>query len=93
MSTSGVIASPPEVPVRNVLPLATVVSIMDAASMDTPFVEPPAPGIEWPVMQAQDVSTCRLSRSREFLSLFRLSASSPTPTLSPSLSLDRVQPL
>ena len=57
MSTSGVIASPPEVPVRNVLPLATVVSIMDAVSTGTPFVVPPAPGIERPVMQAQDFST------------------------------------
>ena len=86
MSTSGV----------NVLPLATVVSIMDAVSTGTPFVVPPVPGIERPVMQAQDFSTCRLPRSREFLSLFRLSASSPAPTLprdsakdsSPSLSLD-----
>ena len=94
---SGVIASPPEVPVRNVLPLTTVVSIMDAVSTGTPFVVPPAPGIEWPVMQAQYFSTCRLSKSREFLSLFRLSASSPAPTLprdsakdsSPYLSLDR----
>ena len=67
MSTSGVIASPPEVPVRNVLPLATVVSIMDAVSTGPPFVVPPAPGIEWPVMQAQDFLTCRLSKSREFL--------------------------
>ena len=58
MSTSGVIAPLPEVPVRNVLPLATVVSIMDAVSMGTPFVVPPAPGIERPVMQAQDFSTC-----------------------------------
>ena len=74
---------------------------MVAVSTGTPFVVPPAPGIERPVMQAQDFSTCRLSRSREFLSLFRLSASSPAPTLprdlaknsSPSLSLDRVQPL
>ena len=98
MSTSGVIAPPPEVPVRNVLPLATVVSIMDAVSTGTPFVVPPAPGIERPMMQAQGFSTCRLSKSREFLLLFRLSASSPAPTLprdsakdsSPSLSLDRV---
>ena len=94
-----VIAPPPEVPVRNVLPLATVVSIMDAVSTGTPFVVPPAPGIERPVMQAQDFSTCRLSKSREFLLLFRLSASSSAPTLprdspkdsSPSFSLDRVQ--
>ena len=101
MSTSGVIASPPEVPVRNVLLLATVVSIMYAVSTGTPFVVPPAPGIERPVIQAQDFSKCRLSRSREFLSLFRLSTSSPAPTLSrdsakdssPFLSLDRVPPL
>ena len=99
MSSSGVIAPPSEVPVRNVLPLATVVSIMDAVSNGTPFVVPPAPKIKRPVMQAQDFSTCRLSRSREFLPLFRLLASSPAPTLprdsakdsSPSFSLDRVQ--
>ena len=101
MSSSGVIASPPEVPVGDVLPLATVASVMDAVSMGTPFVVPPAPGIERPVMQAQDFSTCRLSKLREFLSLFRLSASSPAPTLSrdsakdssPFLSLDCVPPL
>ena len=96
MSTSGVIASPTEVPVRNVLPLATVVNIMYAVSTGTPFVVPPAPGIERPVIQALD-----FSRSCEFLSLFRLSTSSPAPTLprdsakdsSPFLSLDRVPPL
>ena len=101
MSTSGVIASLLEVPVRNVLPLATVVSIMDAVSTGTPFIVPAAPGIERPVMQAQDFSTCRLSKSCEFLLLFRLSVSSPAPTLprdsakdsSPSFSLDCVQPL
>ena len=98
MSTSVVIAPPPEVPVRNVLPVATVVSIMDAVCMVKPFVVLPAPGIERPVMQAQDSSTCRLSKSHEFLLLFRLSASSPAPTLprdsakdsSPFFSLDRV---
>ena len=95
-------ASPlPEVPVRNVLPLATVVSIMYAVSTGTPFVVPRAPGIERPVIQAQDFSTCQLSKLREFLSLFRLSASSPAPKLlrdsakdsPPFLSLDRVPPL
>ena len=99
MNTSRVIASPPEVPVRNVLPLATVVSIIDAVSMGTPFVVPLTPEIERPVMQAQDFLTCRLSKSREFLLLFSLSASSPAPMLpwdsakdsSPSFSLDRVQ--
>ena len=92
ISSSGVIASPPEVPVRN---------IMDAVSTGTPFVVSPAPGIERLVMQAQDFSTCRLSKSHEFLSLFRPSASSPAPTLlrdsakdpSPILLLDRVPPL
>ena len=100
-STSGVIAPPPEVPVRNVLPLATVVSIIDAITISTgtPFVVPLAPGIERPVMQAQDFLTCQLLRSREFLPSFRLSASLPAPTLprdaakdsSPSFSLHRVQ--
>ena len=101
LRTSGVIATPPEVPVRNILPLTTVVSTMDAVSTVTPFVVPPAPEIERPVMQAQDFSNCRLSKSHEFLSLFRLSASSPVPTLpqdsatdsSAFLSLDRVPPL
>ena len=84
MSNSGVIVTPPEVPVRNVLLLATV-----------------APGIERPVMQAQELLTCRPSKSRESLPLFSLSASSPAPTLpwdsakysSSSFSLDRFQPL
>ena len=101
MRTSGVIATLPEVPVRKILPLTTVVSIMDAVSMVTPFVVPPAPEIERPVMQAQDFSNCRLTKSRKFLSLFRLLTSSPAPTLprdsakdsSPFLSLDRVPPL
>ena len=95
------IVTPPEVPVRNVLLLATVVNIMHAASTGTPFVVPPAPGIERPVMQAQELLTCRPSKSRESLPLFSLSASSPAPTLpwdsakysSSSFSLDRFQPL
>ena len=41
-----------------------VVSTMDAVSTGTPFVVPPAPGIERPVMQVQDFSTCRLLRPR-----------------------------
>ena len=79
--TSGVIAMPPEVPVRKILPLTTVVSIIDAISTVTPFVVPPAPEIERLVMQAEYFSNCRLTKSREFLSLFRLSSSSPAPTL------------
>ena len=46
MSTSGVIATPTEVPIRKILPLTTVVNIMHGVSMGTPFVVPPAPGIE-----------------------------------------------
>ena len=38
LSTSVVTAPPPEIPVRNVLPLATVVSIMDAVSTGTPYL-------------------------------------------------------
>ena len=78
-----------------------MVSIIDDVSTVTPFVVPPAPEIERPVMQAQDFSNCRRMKPREFLSLFRLSASSPAPTMprdsakdsSPFLSLDRVPPL
>ena len=101
MSTSGVIAPPLEGPDRNVLPLATVVNITHAVSTGTPFVMPPAPGIERLVIQAHEFPNCRLLKSREFLPLFRLSASSPAPMLprdsakdsSPSFSLDRFQPL
>ena len=50
MCTSGVMATPPGSPTRDVLPLATVVSIMDAVSASTPFVVPPASGIERPGM-------------------------------------------
>ena len=81
MCTSGVMAPPPGIPTRDVLPLATVVSIMDAVSTSTPLVVPPAPGIERPGMQAQDFSTGRLSKSLEFFPLFRLSSSSAAPTL------------
>ena len=101
MRTSGVIAMPPEIPVRKILPLTTVVSITDDVSLVTPFIVPPLPDIERPVMQAQDFSNCRLTKSREFISSFRLSASSPAPMLprdsakdsSPFLSLGRVPPL
>ena len=66
-STSGVIATPPEVHVRNILPLATVVNIMHAVITGMPFVVPPAPGIERPVMQAREFLTCRPLKSRESL--------------------------
>ena len=101
MSLSGVILSPSDVPARQIQPLITVVSIIDVVSTVTPFVVPPPPDIEQLVMQAQDFSNCRLTKSREFLSSSRLSASSPVPMLprdpakdsSPFLSLGRVPPL
>ena len=99
MCTSGVMAPPPGISTRDVLALATVVSTMDAVSTSTPFVVPPAPVVERPGKQAQEFATCRLSKSLEFLPLFRLSSSSPALTLprgsakdsSPPFSLDRVQ--
>ena len=48
MRTSGVMAPPPGFPTRDVLPLATVVSTMDAVGTSTPFVVPPAPVVERP---------------------------------------------
>ena len=101
MSTSGVIATPPEVPVRKILPLTTVVNIMHAVKTGTPFVVPPAPGIEQPVMQAREFLTCRPLKSREPLPLLSFSASAPAPTLprdsakysSSSFSFDCFQPL
>ena len=41
-----------------------------------------APVVKRPGRQAQEFSTCRLSRSLEFLSLFRMSSSSPAPARS-----------
>ena len=69
-STSGVIATPPEVPARKVLPLATGVNILHDVSEGTPFVVPPAPGIERTVMQAQEFLPCRPLESRQSLLLF-----------------------
>ena len=68
--------------IRQIQPLTTVVSIIDAVSTVTPFIVPLSPDIERPVMQAQDFSNCRLARSRGFLTSFRLLASSPAPMLS-----------
>ena len=99
--TSGVIATPPEVPARKVLPLATGVNILHAVSSGTPFVVPPAPGIERPVMQAHEFLTCRPLKSRQSLPLLSLSVSSSALMLprysakysSSSFSLDHCQPL
>ena len=101
MRTSGVIATPPEVPVGKILPLTTVANITHAISMGTPFVVPPALGIERPAMQLHDFLTYRTSESCQSFSLLSLSASSSALTLprnsakftSSSFSLDRFQPL
>ena len=101
MRRSGAIATPPEIPVRKILPLTTVVSIIDDVSTVTPFVVPPPPDIERPVMQAQELSNCRLTKSRRSSLLLSLSASSsaltqprnPAKFSSSSFSLDRFQPL
>ena len=101
MRTSGVIATPPEVPVGKILPLTTVANITHAVSTGTPFVVPPALGIEWPAIQLHDFLTYRTSQSCQSFSLLSLSASSSALTLprnsakfsSSSFSLDRFQPL
>ena len=87
--------------VEYILPLTTVVSIIDDVSTVTPFVVPAPPDIERPVMQAQELSNCRLIKSRQSSLLISLSASSSALTLpwnpakfsSSSFSLDRLQPL
>ena len=98
MRTSGVIAMPPEIPVRKILPLTTVVSIIDDVSMVTPFVVPPPPDIERPMMQAQDFSNCRLTKSSEFQTVGIVSRAHAAAGLSkgfvaPFLSLGCVPPL
>ena len=101
MRTSGVIATPPEVPVGKILPRTTVANITHAVSMGTPFVVPPTLGIELPAMQLHDFLTYRTSESCQSFSLLSLSASSSALTLprnsarfsSSSFSLDRFQPL
>ena len=99
MRTSGVIATPPEVPVGKILPLTTVANITHAVSTGTPFVVPPALGIERPAMQLHDFLTYRTSESCQSFSLLSLSASALTlPRNSAKFSsfsflLDRFQPL
>ena len=101
MCTSGAIATPPEIPVKKILLLTTVVSIIDDVSTVTPFVVPPPPDIERPVMQLHDFLTYWTPESRQSSLLISLSASSSALTLprnpakfsSSSFSLDRFQPL
>ena len=100
MRTSGAIATPPEVPVGKIMPLTTVVSTIDDVSTVTPFVVPPPPDIERPVMQLHNFLTCRTPESRQSSLLCSLSASSsaltlprnPAKFLLSSFSLDRFQP-
>ena len=101
MSSSGVIVSASDVPVGQIQPLTAVVSSTDADSMVTPFVVPPPPDIERPVMKLHDFLTHRTPESRQSSLLISLSASSSALTLpwnpekfsSSSFSLDRLQPL
>ena len=50
MSSFGVIVSASDVPVGQIQPLTAVISSTDADSTVTPFVVPPPPDIERPVM-------------------------------------------
>ena len=101
MSSSGVIVSPSDVPVGQIQPLTSVVRSTDADSMVTPFVVPPPPDIERPVMKLDDFLTHRTPESCLSSLLISLSASSSALTLprnpakfsSSSFSLDRLQPL
>ena len=101
MRTSGAIATPPEIPVGKILPLTTVVGIIYDVSTVTPFIVPPPPDIERPVMQLHDFLTYRTSELRQYSLLLSLSASSSTLTLprrpakfsSSSFSIDCFQPL
>ena len=81
MSSSGVIVSPSDVPVRQIQPLTTVVSSTDAGSTVTLFVVPPPPDIEQPVKQLHDFLTYRTPESRQSSFLLSLSASSSAHTL------------
>ena len=54
LCTSGVMAPPPGISTQVVLPLATVVSTVNAVSTSTPFVVTPVPVMEQPGVQAQE---------------------------------------
>ena len=55
-STPGMITTPLEGSAREILPLTTGVHILHGVNMGTPFVVPPALGIERLVMQLHDIS-------------------------------------
>ena len=81
MCTSGVKVPPSGASTQVVLPPATMASTVTAVGTSTPFVATPAPVVEQPEMQAKEFPTLRLSESPELLPSFRLSFSSPSPTL------------
>ena len=81
MCTSGVKVPTPGASTQVVLPLATVAGTVTAVGTSTPFVATPAPVVEQPGMHAREFPTLRLSESPELLPSFRLSSSSPSPTL------------
>ena len=69
------------------LPRRIVAGTVTAVDTSTPFVAAPAPIVEQPGMHAREFLTLRLSESPELLSSFRLSSSSPMPTLGSSRGL------
>ena len=79
--TSGVKVPPPGASTQVVLPPATVAGTVTAIGTSTTFVAIPAPVLEQPGMQAKEFPTLRLSESPKLLLSFRLSSSSPSPTL------------
>ena len=92
--TSGVKVPPPGASTQVVLPPATVAGTVTAIGMSTTFIAIPAPVLEQPGMQANE-----LSESPKLLPSFGLSSSSPSPMLpwgaaddsSPFLLPNRVQ--
>ena len=80
---------------EQIQPLTAVVSSTDADSTVTPFLVPPPPDIERPVMRLHEFLTHRTPETRVSSLLISLSASSSTLTLPrnrakfSSFSLDR----
>ena len=75
------IVSASDVSVGQIQPLTAVVSSTDADSTVTPFVVPPPPDIEQPVMKLHDFLTHPTPQTRLSSLLISLSASSSALTL------------
>ena len=81
MCTSGVKVPPPGVSTQVVLPPATVASKVTDIGTNTPVVAAPAPDVEQPGIHALELPIPQLRESPELLPSFRVSPSSPSPTL------------